>query len=301
MTIPNKVIQKRCISASRRESRKVTTFGAKIHFTKMVASGNDFIVIDQLRGSLIQRPKSLAVQICNRKYGSGADGLLILEKTKNADAKMRIFNPDGSEPQMCGNGARCVGLWLKSSTGSKDKKSEIIRIATKAGILQARVNKDRVNIRMSQPKDIKLDLPIKINGRTIRLNLINTGVPHAVIFAEGLDKIDVVNIGRQIRFHRRFLPEGVNVDFVRIIDDNNIKLRTYERGVEDETLACGTGAVAAALLYAIRYTSYAIHRINIHTKGGDILSVEFDRMNAKFKDVWLGGKARIVYSGVYYV
>ena len=281
---------------------------AKLQFTKMVASGNDFIIIDQRRCISVQKLESLAVKICNRKYGSGADGLLILQKSRKADVKMRIFNPDGSEPKMCGNGVRCVGLWLKSDISGqgqekagKNKKTKIIRIATKAGLLKAKVNKDKVKIKMSQPKDIRLDLPIKIGKRIIKVNLINTGVPHAVIFVEGLDNINVVNIGRQIRFYRRFLPEGVNVDFVRIIDDNNIRLRTYERGVEDETLACGTGAVAAALLYAIRYTLCATNRINVQTKGGEILSVEFDRMNAKFRDVWLGGKARIVYSGVYYV
>ncbi len=265
----------------------------KIRFTKMVASGNDFIVIDRRRGS-IQKPNLSAVQICDRKYGAGADGLLILEKSGNADIRMRIFNPDGSEPQMCGNGVRCVALYAGRSR---------IRVRTKAGIIEVRVNKNRdeARIRMSQPKNIRLAMPLKIGKREIKANLINTGVPHAVIFVEGIDKIDVVNIGRQIRNYPSFLPEGTNVDFVQIIDDNNIKLRTYERGVEDETLACGTGAVAAALIYAVRYPLSAEHKINVHTKGGEVLKVDFNGINGKFKDVWLEGKARAVYSGVYYV
>ena len=262
----------------------------RIEFIKMVASGNDFIVIDQQRGSPIQRLSSFARQICNRKYGVGADGLLILEKSRIANVKMRIFNPDGSEPDMCGNGIRCVALYAAQKQ---------INIQTKAGIIRVNLNRDKAKLKISQPKDIKLDLPIKINRCPVRLNLINTGVPHAVIFVEGLDKIDVVNIGRQIRFHKRFLPEGVNVDFVQILDDNNITIRTYERGVEDETLACGTGVVASALLLVTRYSLLATGGINVHTRSGEILSVEFNRINGRFKDVWLEGKAKMVYKGVY--
>jgi diaminopimelate epimerase len=265
-----------------------------INFIKMVAAGNDFVVVDasHSRNKKIRNPRDLARHICDRKYGIGADGLLVLEKSRRADIRMRIFNPDGSEPEMCGNGIRCVGLWLKSKT---------ISIETKAGIIQARVSQDKVKTRMTEPEDIRLEMPLKIGRQTLKANFINTGVPHAVIFVEGLDKIDVVDIGRQIRFHKRFLPQGVNVDFVQIIDDNNIKIRTYERGVEDETLACGTGAVAAALIYAIRYRLYAAGGINIHTRGGEILRVESSRINGKFKDVWLEGKARVVYRGAYYV
>jgi len=272
---------------------------AQITFTKMVASGNDFIIIE----TRSQRPetrnlKSLARRICDRKYGVGADGLLILEKSRKADLKLRIFNPDGSEPQMCGNGVRCVALW---QSAKRKAQSARLKIETKAGIIESKVNKDNVKIKLTEPKDIKLDFPIEINNRPLKVNFINTGVPHTIIFVEGLDKIDVANIGRQIRFHKRFLPEGTNVDFVQIIDDNNIKIRTYERGVEQETLACGTGAVAAALLYAICYMLYANSRINVYTKGGEILTVEFKRIDNKFEDVWLEGKVRIVYRGVYYV
>jgi diaminopimelate epimerase len=272
----------------------------QIEFTKMVASGNDFVIIDNRKplNHAHRRLSILGKQICDRKYGVGADGLLILEKSKKADLRMRIFNPDGSEPKMCGNGLRCAALCQSAQRKAQSAK---LRIETKAGIIQAGVNKDSVKIKMSEPKGIKLDLPIKISKRTIRANLIDTGVPHTVVFVAGLDKIDVVNIGRQIRFYKRFLPAGVNVDFVQIIDDNNIELRTYERGVEDETLACGTGAVAAALIVSCQLSVVSCQNINVYTKGGEVLKVGFKRIGDKFKNIWLEGKVRIVYKGVYYV
>lgn len=264
----------------------------KINFTKMVASGNDFVVVEGRQITRPPSPKLLAKKICDRKYGVGADGLLVLEKSKIADIKMRIFNPDGSEAQMCGNGARSVALYF----GKKN-----VRIETKAGVIESQINKENVKIKLTQIKGIKLNIPIKINKRILRINFINTGVPHAVIFVEGLDKIDVFNLGRQIRYHLKFMPAGTNVDFVEVLDDDSIRIRTYERGVEDETLACGTGTAASALLYAIRYMLYTVRRVNVQAKSGEILKVYFERINNKFKDVWLEGKVRKVYAGVYYV
>jgi diaminopimelate epimerase len=258
----------------------------KINFTKIVASGNDF-VISELKAPTAKL-KGLAQKVCDRKYGIGADGLLVLEKSRVAEVKMRIFNPDGSEAQMCGNGARSTALYLKSRK---------VKIETKAGIIESEVNGDSVKIKLTEPSGVKLNLPIQVNQRTLRVNFINTGVPHTVIFAADLDKIDVVNLGRQIRYHKKFAPRGTNVDFVEILDNNFIKIRTYERGVEDETLACGTGAVAAALLSAIRYPLSARKRLNILTKSGEVLRVYFNREDNKFKNVWLEGKAKIVFKG----
>jgi diaminopimelate epimerase len=263
----------------------------KIKFTKMVASGNDFVVINYNLRFTNYGLRSLAKLICDRKYGVGADGLLVLEKSRIADIKMRIFNPDGSEPSMCGNGARCVALYLSQS--HKVTKSPV-KIETRAGIINSAVKGENVKIKLTDPKNIKLNIPIKINNRPLRVNFINTGVPHTVIFVEGLDKIDVANIGRQIRYHPKFKPAGTNVDFVEVLGKNSIRLRTYERGVEDETLACGTGAVASALI-----TDY--RKINVHTKSGEILKVYFKQEKNKFSDVWLEGKAQVVYKGDYYV
>jgi diaminopimelate epimerase len=267
----------------------------------MVASGNDFVVAAMIKQKTkIKNLANFARLICDRKCGVGADGLLILEQSKISDIKMRIFNPDGSEAEMCGNGSRCVSLWLKSkiphlSAGRKNQKSRIFKIETKAGIIESGVNGNNIKIKLTGPKDIKLDIPVKINNRTLRVNFINTGVPHTVIFAEGLDKIDVFSLGRRIRYHRKFAPAGTNVDFVEVLDNDSIKIRTYERGVEDETLACGTGAVASALTFSLK--TNATEKINVETKSTEVLTVYFSRGGNKFNNVWLQGKAQSVFVG----
>lgn len=272
----------------------------KLYFTKMVASGNDFVVIEDWHKAQGSRLKVLVKKICDRKYGIGADGVLFLEKSKIADTRMKIFNVDGSEAEMCGNGARCTALYIsrQPAASSRPKKTTI---ETKAGIIDAEVSGDNVKIKLTQPKDIELDIPIKINKRLLKVNFINTGVPHTIVFVEGLKKIDAVNLGRQIRCHKRFFPAGTNADFVEILNGNSLEVRTYERGVEDETLACGTGSVASALLYAVYCALYGKQKINVVTKSREILKVYFDNTGNEFKDVWLEGKARKVYEGAYYV
>jgi len=253
----------------------------------MVASGNDFIVIDQkLSGSI----PVLARSLCDRKFGIGADGLLLLNKLRNTDLRMRIFNADGSEAEMCGNGARCAALFGGKSKG---------RILTQTGVINTEVRSGRVKIRLTEPKGIKLDIPLKVNGRLIKVNFINTGVPHAVVFVNGIENIDVANIGRSIRFHTKFAPAGTNVDFAQVKGNDLIAIRTYERGVEDETLACGTGSVAAGLVFALK--SGLGRMVKVGTRGGEELKVYFKKENKNFRDVWLEGSAKIVYKGEYYV
>lgn len=287
-----------------------------IKFTKMVASGNDFVVIDNLEPRTQNlKLSSLAKKICDRKFGIGADGLLILEKSKVADVRMRIFNADGSEAQMCGNGARCV-VYFESQSHRVIKSH--VNIETRAGIIKSEIKKDNVKIKLTDPKNVRLDIPIKVNpvrnnaicsgskgisngvnSRNLKINFIDTGVPHAVIFVEGLDKIHVDQIGRAVRFHKYFSPRGTNVDFVEVLSNNLIAIRTYERGVEDETLSCGTGSVAAALVFSLK--SGAKELINVQTKSGEILKVIFKKFDTNFRDVWLEGKTRIVHKGEYYV
>jgi len=259
----------------------------KIKFTKMVASGNDFVVIDKKpAGNLCALTRAL----CDRKFGVGSDGLLLISKVKNADLRMRIINADGSEAEMCGNGARCAALF------SGKKKAEIL---TLAGIINTRVYGSRVKIQLTDPKAIKLGIPLEVNGRLIKVNFVNTGVPHVVVFVHGLDKMDVDSIGRLIRWHIKFSPAGTNVNFVEEVEDNLIRIRTYERGVEGETLACGTGSTASALIFALRNNLKEL--VKVKTQSGETLRVYFNKEEDNFKDVWLEGSARIVYKGEYYV
>jgi len=257
----------------------------KFNFTKMVGSGNDFIVI---QGKPSGNLAALAKRLCDRRFGIGADGLLVLEKSQKADIRMRIFNADGSEAEMCGNGARCAALF------SGKKK---LRLITGAGIVNAEVYGKRVKVEITDPKNIKLDLPIKVNGRLIKVNFINTGVPHTVVFVNGINAIDVRRIGASIRNHPKFKPAGTNVNFMEVKGLNTIRIRTYERGVEDETLACGTGSVACALVFALKNNLDDL--VKVKTQSGETLKVYFQRVNCKFNNVWLEGGAKIVYNGIY--
>jgi len=248
----------------------------------MVGAGNDFILIDDR----YEMPK-LAQSLCQRKTGIGADGLLVLGKSKKADFRMRIFNADGSEAEMCGNGLRCAVLYA----GKKRK----VKVETITGIYEAKITgRDKVKIKMKEPKDLKSNLGISVNSRNIKVDYVDTGVPHAVVFVQGIEKIDVDSIGRDIRYYKKFKPRGTNVDFVEIMDDKNIKMRTYERGVEGETLACGTGAVASAIISNKQQGTR--DKVNVHAKGG-ILKVHFVKTGNKIKDVYLEGEARKVYTG----
>ena len=279
----------------------------KLTFYKLQASGNDFILLDKRHKSQVasHKYKKLARRLCQRKFGIGADGLLVIEPSKRAFFKMRIFNPDGSEAEMCGNGARCVALWAsnkKSQVTSHKSQVKRVRFDTIAGIIEAEVKHktSEVRIKMSDPFGIKLDMPLKVLGRGLKVNFVNTGVPHTVIFVEGLEKIDVETIGRAIRFHKQFQPAGTNVNFAELIDKNTVRIRTYERGVEVETLACGTGAVASAIIASLK-SQAASHKtkdaVRVKTRGGEELKVYFSIDGKKISYVWLEGKAELIYKG----
>lgn len=259
----------------------------KLKFTKMVGSGNDFVVITHKPAGNLAK---LAKTLCDRKFGLGADGLLLLGKCKGADLSMRIFNADGSEAEMCGNGARCAAFFNGQAKAS---------LLTGAGIVNTEVRGNQVKIQLTKPHDIKLDIPLMVNGRRIKANFINTGVPHVVIFVSGINDLDVKNIGCQIRNHQKFLPRGTNVNFVQEQGARSIRIRTYERGVEDETLACGTGTTAAALIFALK--NNLDNLIKVQTQSGEILKVSFQKQGAEFQKVWLEGSVRIVYKGECYV
>jgi len=264
----------------------------KIKFTKAVATGNDFIIIDNRAGEIKISLAALAKRLCDRKYAIGADGLLVIEPSKKCDFRMRIFNPDGSEAEMCGNGSRCVALYAKEK---KIAKSEM-KIDTVAGTLNATVKADIVKVKLTEPRDIKWNLCLTIEKCPYRLNFVDTGVPHVVHFVEDLEKVDVKNLGSHIRHHGEFGPAGANADFVKVVDAHNIKVRTYERGVEDETLACGTGSVAAAIIAA--ESEKMPSPVTVETRSGEKLKVYFDIIDGNFRNVYLEGKAKLVYEGV---
>lgn len=270
----------------------------KIEFVKMVAAGNDFLIIDNRKNILSNKQMvDFAKDFCDRKFGVGADGVLVLENSKVAQAKMRIFNSDGSQAEMCGNGARCFALYLTRLTGHSHKKSVEVNFETLAGIIYAQVVSDVVKVKLTTPSGIKLDIPINIEGKELKVNFVNTGVPHAVVFVEGLKKIQIVELARKIRYHEFFAPKGTNVNFVEAVSDNTINVRTYERGVEDETLACGTGSVASSLMYVLK-TNSKIKKIKVYPTSGELLTIYLDRNNSEFDNVWLEGKIKTVFNGI---
>jgi len=285
---------------STRYSLLTTKNMSKIEFYKLQASGNDFILIDAFRiphSAPRVNYKKFAKNYCSRKFGVGGDGLLVIEPSRKADFKMRIFNPDGSEPEMCGNGARCAALY--SNAFRIPHSARRLKFETKAGIIESEVRSSgEVRIKLSNPFDLKLDLPLNVSGRKIKVNYVNTGVPHTVIFVQSLEEIDVDAVGREIRLHKRFQPAGTNVNFVEVINRGSIEIRTYERGVEAETLACGTGVVASAIItnYKLPTTNYK-HALSVLTKSGEVLKVYFDREDSRVENVWLEGEAYLVYKG----
>ena len=177
-----------------------------------------------------------------------------------------------------------------------------LRIETKAGIIEARVLKDNVKIKLTDPREYQEKIPLVIRGRKLTVSFINTGVPHAIVFVEGIEQIDAVNIGREIRYYKYFLPAGTNVNFAEVLNNHTIKIRTYERGVEDETLACGTGSAASAIVFGLKsQVSGARQEIDVITRGGETLKVYFKKEADRISNVWLEGKVKIVHKGEFYV
>ncbi len=265
----------------------------KMNFTKAVATGNDFIIVDNRSGA-IKSFSSLAKRLCRPKHAVGADGILAVERSKKADFKMRIINSDGSEAEMCGNGSRCAALYAfrKAIAGSA------MTIETLAGILKASVRGDVVKVMLTEPKDIRWNFCLMIHKCPYKVSFVNTGVPHVIHFVDDLESIDVRNIGSHMRNHGEFAPAGTNADFVKVDNEKTISVRTYERGVEDETLACGTGSVASALIAA--EAEKMSSPVTVVTRSGEKLKVHFDLIKGNYKNVYLEGKAKLVYEGVLY-
>jgi diaminopimelate epimerase len=262
-----------------------------LKFTKMNGAGNDFVMLDNLDGRLEIAARQIA-HLCDRHRGVGADGVLILEHPANgADFRMRYYNADGGEAEMCGNGARCFARFASRVAGKRDSVS----FETPAGVIRAQCEGDNVRLDMSQPRDLALDQPIESDGGAVTAHSVNTGVPHAVVFVEDLEKVDVRGMGSALRHHPHFAPKGTNANFVQMIAPGTIAIRTYERGVEDETLACGTGVVAAALILHEKHG--AAPPVSVRVRGGDTLTVSFEKEGGVYRNVSLTGPADFVFEG----
>ncbi|MCX5641701.1 MAG: diaminopimelate epimerase [Candidatus Omnitrophica bacterium] len=265
-------------------------------FTKAVGSGNDFIIIDSRLEKIID-PAQMARDLCRRHLSVGADGLLLLEQAtlkgshyeKNqAEYRMRIFNPDGSEAEMCGNGLRCFLLYLVRKKLAEAE--HFIAVETKAGLRRGQVQGNFVTAGLGEPREQALSFPLEIDKKQFTASFINTGVPHTIIEVEDLANFPVAELGRKIRFHPKFAPAGTNVDFVEV-KDNLVLIRTYERGVEDETLSCGTGTAATGFL--LRQLGKIILPVKVQAASGEILTV-----SQEGQEIFIAGEVRIVYEGI---
>lgn len=265
-----------------------------IEFAKMHGSGNDFVLIDN-RDTLISREEApeAARRFCARRVGIGADGLILIEKSDNADFRWGFYNADGSEAEMCGNGGRCAARFAFM----KGIAPEEMRFETLAGIISAHVKGTRVKLQLSPPFGMFLDRELHVNGKPVKISFVNTGVPHVVVVVDDVEDVPVVETGRALRQHDFFAPDGTNVNFTSRMNRNRIAVRTYERGVEDETLACGTGSVASAIVMAAK--GLAESPVEVQTRGGEILTIYHDLLeNGEIKDVFLEGETVHVYDGV---
>jgi diaminopimelate epimerase len=275
------------LSASERKGKMI-----KIPFCKMSGSGNDFIVVDNRRKILDpDNLGDLVRKVCARKVSVGADGIILIEGSGKANFRWRFFNSDGSEAEMCGNGGRCAARFAVL----KDIAPPKLSFETLAGLIEAEVKGRIVKLQMVKPFGLRLDFAVKIDGEDHSLHFINTGVPHAIEFVAEASAVKVKERGKIIRFHAHFQPAGTNANFVQVMDRGHIMVRTYERGVEDETLACGTGAVASVLISAAK--GFVDSPVAVETSGGEILNIYFEKKEEVFERVFLEGDTRLIYEG----
>jgi diaminopimelate epimerase len=261
-----------------------------ISFTKVSGAGNDFVLVDNMKGALDLNWPKVAIALCSRPFGIGGDGLLVLEKSLDEDFFMKYFNADGSYGGMCGNGGRCAAryAYLNGIAGAS------MTFRALGHVYKAEVRADCVVLRMNAPGETSRNMTIQSDERSFSGYFLDTGSPHFVLVCDSLE-IDVAHIGRLIRTHSLFQPAGTNVDFVRIVDTRTLQIRTYERGVEAETLACGTGAVAAALIGALHCGQ--TQPIEVRTRSGESLLVSFRGEAGRYTEVALEGSAHILFSG----
>lgn len=263
-------------------------------FAKYAGCGNDFILFDNRQKKFPFFYPELIQRLCHRQQGIGADGILLLESSLHAQADccMRIFNSDGSEAEMCGNGLRCFTKWL-NSCGFKGP-SYCIEVMHQ--LYTSSVVESEVCIKMKEPSEMRWNIPFNFEDQLFKAHYLHTGVPHVVVLVERVDQINLNKLGPYLRYHPLWQPQGTNVTCVEQIEPQQLKMRTYERGVEAETLACGTGAVAAAL--AVAYQNHlAKSPLTLETKSGEKLHVGFSLQQNRFSTITLTGPVQAIFEG----
>lgn len=264
-----------------------------IRFSKLSGCGNDFIIIDNRAAVVPQAGLSGFVRrVCARKMSVGADGLILIEPSMNrVDFRWRFFNADGTLAEMCGNGARCAArfAYLNRIAGAK------MAFETEAGVIRAEIDGEGALLEMPEPKAIQRNISITAGKKSLTGCSLNTGVPHLVLQVDDIEGVDVEGLGREIRFHKMFSPAGTNVNFIGVGADRTLINRTYERGVEAETLACGTGSLAAAIVMALEAGWES--PIKVKTRSGRWLTFHFRQENDRFFDILMEGDARLIYTG----
>ncbi|MDD5760253.1 MAG: diaminopimelate epimerase [Desulfobulbaceae bacterium] len=263
-----------------------------IPFTKMSGTGNDFIIIDHRQRFLASVDLSqFARLVCRHKFSAGADGLILIEEDAREDFRWQFFNADGSRAEMCGNGARCAARFAYRLGIAQ----ETMRFQTEAGVITAQIVEQGVKIKLTAPVNLQMGRSIDLGDSTKMLHSVNTGVPHVVCFVDDLAAVPVSEWGRTIRYHEIYQPAGTNVNFVQATNDG-LAVRTYERGVEGETMACGTGAVASALIAA--KLGLVKSPVQVTTSGGEKLVIHLESQGSGvISDVYLEGPAKIIYDG----
>ena len=261
---------------------------AKIPFTKMEGTGNDFIVFDNRDGMFTGDETEFFFRICQRRFAVGADGVILIEKGQSHPIRMRYFNRDGYEAEMCGNGARCVAYYARKK---KIVQEDEFVLEALDGLHSVRIKNHVISLQIIEPRNYRSGFGILRESEFKEGGLINTGVPHYVIIVSDVDSVDVQTVGKTYCHHEVF-PKGANIDFIQFQGKNRIRFRIYERGVEDETRSSGTGVVASALIASREFGCHS--PVQVETRGGN-LRVEFD---SDWKTVFLEGAASIAYEGM---
>ncbi len=265
----------------------------KIHFVKMHGAGNDFVLVDDRQGTFPSHDNLRIAALAQRRTGIACEGIILVQRSSVADFRMVFFNPDGTEADLCGNGARCVAAFAREIGAVT---SPAMTFETRAGLVDAEVSTNgAVKVWMPEPKNRRYGLQVKVGDRFVAGDYVEAGVPHFIVPCENIASVDVEGLGRALRLSDAFAPNGTNVDFVQFIPAHKALIRTYERGVEAESGACGTGAVATAVV-AVETKKMSLP-VHVRTSQGYTLTVDGDWRHAKSTGFTLTGPVKKVFEG----